>query len=154
MLSRGRVGARSMRVPFGKPAHFHGIPVALENGTTFGKFDSFLYRIRFYDAIAAEGLFKSAEGAIGNDVLMVYYAAIIEKQAVTAYKFILRRYTADPVHRLFHPDLHLLRRGYPGAIGMSENQHEFVHFLSFYGFENKDLQPQNKWGEGNWTGLT
>src|SRR6185437_14952585 len=86
---------RSMCVLFRQFTNFHRIAVTLEDGAPLCKFDGFLYRARFYDAITAEGFLDAAERAVGNDIFVMNHAAVVEKQAVAAYELVLCGDAAD-----------------------------------------------------------
>jgi hypothetical protein len=58
-------------------------------------------------------------------------AAVAKKQPISTEVFVLRRDAADPIHGLFHPDLHLLRGRDLGAVFVPEDQHKFIHFFCF-----------------------
>src|SRR5476651_1226756 len=51
-----------------------------------------------------------AERTVGHHFARLHHSCFIKGQASATYKFVLRRNSAYPIHRLFHPNLHLLGR--------------------------------------------
>src|SRR5690606_39656812 len=108
---------------------FYGIAFTLQHGAAFGELHGFVHRLGTNYDISPYSFLDIAEGTVGYHFVMMEHPCVVEGQTIAQHILVLRRYTADPAHRRFHPFLDLFRGGHLTATLMPEDQHEFVHFL-------------------------